>query len=367
MIICFLLAITSIPAYGDVKLKPYEDYINKYAPDAMKQQIKYGIPASITLAQGLLESNAGNSELARQSNNHFGIKCHSSWQGPSVEYFDDGKMSCFRKYDDVLDSYNDHSLFLVTRTRYASLFDINVKNYKAWAKGLKEAGYATDKQYDKKLVRIIELYDLNQYTILATRPYKARRLMAQMEKENSRIDTPVKEKPQTETAVKTKRKAQSSKSSKSSKSVLPKTATQRQAVIKNAKDYHVLAQGESASQHAIAAEVTHDIQYKGSVPYIVVHYGDNYKTIANEFNVSPARLRKLNEWPKDYQIKPGDMVYLGRKGKAWEGESATHIVRENDSMYSIAQQYALQMNALYKLNGMQWGQPLYVGQELKLR
>ncbi len=361
MIICFLLAITIIPAYGDVKLKPYEDYIGKYASDAMKQQIKYGIPASITLAQGLLESNAGNSELARQSNNHFGIKCNSSWQGPSVEYFDDGKMSCFRKYDDVLDSYNDHSLFLVTRSRYASLFDINVKNYKAWAKGLKEAGYATDKQYDKKLVRIIELYDLNQYTILATRPYKARRLMAQMEKENNRIDTPVKEEPQTKTAVKTKHKA------KSSKSVLPKTATRRQEVIRNAKDYHVLAQGESASQHAIAAEVTHDIQYKGSVPYIVVHYGDNYKTIANEFNVSPARLRKLNEWPKDYQIKAGDMVYLGRKGKVWEGENATHIVRENDSVYIIAQQYALQMDALYKLNGMQWGQPLYVGQELKLR
>ena len=374
-LLLLMLLSSTLSMWADVKLKPYQDYIKKYAPDAMRQQIKYGIPASITLAQGLLESGAGNSELARQSNNHFGIKCHTSWDGPSVQYFDDGEMTCFRKYPKVLDSYTDHSLFLVTRPRYESLFDLNVKDYKGWAKGLKKAGYATDKQYDKKLIRIIELYELNEYTKLACNPYKARRLMREWEKETpappappaatektAKVEKPVK-------AEKPVKNTKPAKTSKPEKQPLPKAATQRLEVVQQAKDYHLLAQSSQQQDgpKMIAAESRHEIGYKGSVPYIVVRYGDNYKTLANEFNISPARLRQINELPKDYQMSVGDVIFLSKKEKSWDGENATHRVKAGDSMYSIAQQYALRMEALYQLNGLQWGDAIYVGQELKLR
>lgn len=362
LFILMLFLMTSVMSlHADVKLKPYQDYIKKYAPDAMRQQIKYGIPASITLAQGLLESGAGNSELARKSNNHFGIKCHSSWKGPSVKHFDDGEMTCFRKYPSVLDSYNDHSEFLVAGARYDFLFELNVKDYKGWARGLKKAGYATDKQYAKKLIRIIELYELNEYTKLACNPRKARRLMRQWEDE-PKVEAP---KPVKVEKVKPVKEDQP----KPEKQALPKAATQRLEVVQQAKDYHALALSSQQQEgpRSLTAESKHEIQYKGSVPYIVARYGDNYKTIANEFNISPARLRQINEWPKNYQIAPGDLIFLNKKESLWEGESATHRVKEGDSMYSIAQQYGLRLASLYELNAMQWGDAIYIGQELKLR
>ena len=128
------------------KNKAYLDYIEKYSSLAVKHQKQYGIPASITLAQGLLESGAGRSELARMSNNHFGIKCHSDWKGKRVYYDDDKKDDCFRKYNKPEDSFEDHARFL-KRARYASLFELKVTDYRGWAKGLKRCGYATDKSY----------------------------------------------------------------------------------------------------------------------------------------------------------------------------------------------------------------------------
>ena len=139
------------------KNKAYIDYIEKYSSLAVKHQKQYGIPASITLAQGLLESGAGRSELARMSNNHFGIKCHSDWKGKRVYYDDDKKDDCFRKYNKPEDSFEDHARFL-KRARYASLFELKVTDYRGWAKGLKRCGYATDKSYANKLIQTIELY-----------------------------------------------------------------------------------------------------------------------------------------------------------------------------------------------------------------
>jgi flagellum-specific peptidoglycan hydrolase FlgJ len=115
----FVLSFFCLPLQAQERLKPYEDYIRKYTPLAMTQQVVYGIPASITLAQGLLESGAGNSTLAKNSNNHFGIKCHNDWKGKTYSHFDDGEMSCFRKYSKVEESYKDHSIFLSERERYA--------------------------------------------------------------------------------------------------------------------------------------------------------------------------------------------------------------------------------------------------------
>lgn len=161
-------------AASQSKSKAYINYINKYKNIAIEQQSKYKIPASITLAQGLLESGAGNSYLTKKSNNHFGIKCHD-WKGAKVYHDDDKKGECFRKYKDPADSYRDHSLFLTTRSRYAKLFDLKITDYKGWAKGLKECGYATDKAYPNKLISIIETYELHKYDVKSKKSKKKRK------------------------------------------------------------------------------------------------------------------------------------------------------------------------------------------------
>ena len=140
----------------------YQTYFNQYKDLAIEQMLKYGIPASITLAQGVFESGAGKSELARKGNNHFGIKCHG-WQGATTYHDDDAKQECLRAYDNVYDSYEDHSKFLRNNARYRRLFSLSTTDYRGWAKGLKECGYATNPAYARKLTDIIELYKLNQY------------------------------------------------------------------------------------------------------------------------------------------------------------------------------------------------------------
>lgn len=145
------------------KIDDIPDYIDTFSEIAQLEMKAYGIPASITLAQGLLESGYGNGELARKTNNHFGIKCHKGWQGDYDFHDDDAKGECFRKYNHPMYSYRDHSIFLSTRSRYAFLFDYDTTDYKNWAKGLRKAGYATDRKYPQKLIYLIEKYRLDKY------------------------------------------------------------------------------------------------------------------------------------------------------------------------------------------------------------
>lgn len=159
-ILLLLLAVS--PSVGLAATNAYEDYIRLYADMAVEQMNTYGIPASITLAQGLLESGAGRSTLAREGNNHFGIKCHKEWTGSTMLRNDDAPDECFRVYPSAADSFRDHSLFL-RRKRYAELFDLAPTDYAGWARGLKRCGYATDPNYADRLISIIELYSLNTY------------------------------------------------------------------------------------------------------------------------------------------------------------------------------------------------------------
>jgi LysM repeat protein len=156
----FSLGITS---QAQKKVSSYVDYIKQHSDIAVKAMDKYKIPASITLAQALLESGAGQSSFAKESKNHFGIKCHSDWTGEKIYRKDDGPNDCFRKYKKVEDSYEDHALFLQKYSRYAVLFTYDIRDYTAWAKGLQTCGYATDKAYANKLIKIIELYELYEY------------------------------------------------------------------------------------------------------------------------------------------------------------------------------------------------------------
>ena len=161
VIVCLIF--TVIPVSAQRRNAAYEAYIKKYRELAVHEMKKHHIPASITLAQGLLESGAGRSSLARESNNHFGIKCGGNWRGKSVRYDDDAPRECFRAYRSVKDSYSDHSEFLRKGARYAFLFKLKITDYKGWARGLKTAGYATDPNYANRLINIIELYDLDRY------------------------------------------------------------------------------------------------------------------------------------------------------------------------------------------------------------
>ena len=158
-----ILIISCLTLQAQTRNKQYEDYIKKYRELAVEEMKKYHIPASITLAQGLLESGAGQSTLARKSNNHFGIKCGSDWRGKTVSHDDDARGECFRAYKHPKDSYEDHSKFLAGRPRYVSLFKLKITDYKGWARGLKKAGYATNPRYADQLIGIIELYELHKY------------------------------------------------------------------------------------------------------------------------------------------------------------------------------------------------------------
>ena len=158
-----ILIISCLALQAQTRNKQYEAYIKKYRELAVEEMKRYHIPASITLAQGLLESGAGQSALARKSNNHFGIKCGSDWYGKTVSHDDDARGECFRAYKHPKDSYEDHSKFLAGRPRYASLFKLNITDYKGWARGLKKAGYATNPRYADQLIGIIELYELYKY------------------------------------------------------------------------------------------------------------------------------------------------------------------------------------------------------------
>ena len=166
LIIIFTSSCSSLKTISDVENTVEQKinfYVKKYAPAATKNMRFFKIPASITLAQGILESGYGEGTLAKKANNHFGIKCHKEWKGKSITHDDDEKDECFRSYKNPLRSYRDHSLFLVDRDRYSSLFTLNRKDYKGWAVGLKAAGYATDPKYADKLISIIERFNLTRF------------------------------------------------------------------------------------------------------------------------------------------------------------------------------------------------------------
>lgn len=165
----FLLILLSSSLLSQNKMTP-EEYIATFKDDAIKEMYLHKVPACITLAQGMLESGNGNSPLCRNANNHFGIKCHKEWSGETYIMDDDEANECFRKYDHVLDSYSDHSLFLFSRSRYSSLFELKITDYKGWCYGLKNAGYATDPSYPERLIKLIEKYNLQDLNHIENTP-----------------------------------------------------------------------------------------------------------------------------------------------------------------------------------------------------
>jgi len=350
ILFCFIFCLSLFGTKAQTRLKPYDDYINEYAGIAIAQQKLHAIPASITLAQGMLESGAGKSEMARQSNNHFGIKCHNSWKGETVSFFDDGMNSCFRKYDQVEDSYEDHSQFLVQGKRYAFLFQLDVTDYKGWAYGLQKAGYATDRSYGDKLIRIIETYDLNAYA-------KGKAAKQNKENETDKVEKKSRNTKKAERDAKRAERKQRAEAERSGKL--------NNDALKNARDYN--AMNKKRTENVINPLASHDIDYVGTTPYIVAQYGDSFAGIAEEFGISVGKIRSNNDFPTNYTLTPGEFIYLDKKSSWWEGEYPIHRVVKGDTMFGIAQKYGLQLKALYKLNNMNIGDPIKPGQKIKLR
>lgn len=292
-----------------------EAYIEKYKDIAIKKMKEYRIPASITLAQGILESGSGNSRLATEANNHFGIKCHKEWTGKTIYVDDDEKNECFRKYSKAEDSYDDHSLFLTTRDRYAFLFKYETTDYTKWAYGLKQAGYATNPKYPELLIKLIEKYDLSQYDSPTYKGHKKN-----------------KEKTAVEAAAVT---------SQVSKPALKPIA---QTSPKGRKMYEI-----------------------NGVKLVLAESSDTYTSIAAEFGIYSWQIRSYNDLSKKQKIQTGDLIFLEKKKSKAEKDFKVHVVVQGETLQYVSQIYGIRLKKLLKKNNLPEGIQVPAGTQLKLR
>lgn len=307
-----ILLLTSVAAIGQSRNSTYENYIRQYAPLAIDQMHRYRIPASITMAQGLLESAAGQSTLALQANNHFGIKVSSDWTGPYVVKSDDNPNDRFRKYNNVYESYEDHSRFL-QKPRYQSLYSYRQNDYRSWANGLKQCGYATSPTYAQNLIKIIELYNL------------------------SSLDA----------------------------GTIPSMYQGGSGGYVNPTIVH--------GKHTTAEEsqffASHPISRNNRNYYIRVQSGDDLKSISKGAGVKVRKLRKYNELHRKQPLEVGQIIYLEKKhlraDKAFKHHP--HTVSGGESMHDIAQMYGMRLKALYSMNHLHSDYTPQVGDKLRVR
>ena len=319
------LLLAALAMQAQSKNQAYLDYIAQYRDLAIAQQRKHKVPAAITMAQGILESAAGRSELAVKANNHFGIKCTSDWQGRTINKDDDKANECFRRYARVEDSYEDHSLFLL-RKRYESLFALPIGDYKGWAHGLKACGYATDPKYPEKLIQLIELYELDKLT------------MDERLKKGGFV---------------------------SDKDTTWQDSTAADDVIAHAQEnmpdyvYPPMEDLEIFDDHASG--------YRNGVRYIIAGEGETFASLAYFLNMRERTLRKYNDALDTRELEPGDMVYIYKKKKQATRKYRYYYFKQGDDAWKIAQKYGIRLQSLYELNGIPYGTPLKTSQRLKLR
>ncbi len=312
------------------------EYISAYKDLAIEEMQRTGVPAAIKLAQGIHETTAGTSPLVLRSNNHFGIKCKSNWKGQSVKHTDDAPNECFRKYDNPIDSYKDHSDFLKSNARYGSLFALDPSDYSGWAHGLKKAGYATNPKYPLILVKLIETYNLQDYTLIALGKISSK------EEEVAAVSTRKKE--------------------------------------------EVVVMNEKSEAVAIVEEVGQEIEEevivipggkKISIEYpqgefklnetrvVFAKAGTLITGISNEYKVPANWLFDFNDMKPVEVIEKDQLIFLQRKRMA--GAEDYYIVKEGETLYDIAQQQALRLEALLRYNNLKPDTPLTAGEKLYLK
>lgn len=319
ILLCALVGVVSVTAK---ERQTREEYVEKYKAIAIAHMERYGIPASITMAQGILESDSGNSYLSRTSNNHFGIKCKKSWTGERVYHDDDAKGECFRAYPSVEASYQDHADFLDQSPRYDSLFVYASDDYRSWARGLKACGYATAPDYAERLVKIIESMKLYL-----------------LDKENgNKIYVAAK------TAVENTEVWWESNIATSDEQINPNAF---RVTVNSHKGY-----GVYRTNHAF---------------YVVAKEGDTFESVGATFDISPKMLRKFNDVAKDAKLSKGDIVYIDRKKTHWLGNVMQHKVVRDENLYSLSQSYGIRLKSLMKLNRMRPGEEVKNGDIIRLK
>jgi len=316
---CILLLIYFANTGFSQRVNPsinYQKYIETYKEIAIKKMHEYRIPASITLAQGLLESSCGNSALALEANNHFGIKCHKEWTGMTYIMDDDEKGECFRKYSSPEESFNDHSLFLTSRPRYAGLFNLNIHDYKGWAYGLKSAGYATNPMYAEMLIKIIEENELNLYD------------------SGARSES------------------------------LPADKINHNKVNGLANKNHT-ASMKYDFEYVEVTNGNRSIYVNNGVRLVISRLGDTPESIADDVGVHTFQILKYNELGSKETISAGSIIYIEPKKK--KASTEFHIMQEGEQMRDVAQLYAVKLKELYKKNELKDGHEPLPGTRVNLK
>jgi LysM repeat protein len=320
-----------------------DQYIQNFAPYAVEEMEKYKIPASITLAQGLLETAGGQSRLAQEGNNHFGIKCKEDWKGKTMKHTDDAPNECFRVYDNPKQSYEDHSIFLATRKYYANLFKLDMKDYEAWAHGLKKAGYATNPRYAYTLIDKIKKYKLYEFdnttskevynTILKLYPnFKTTGFINQSGQKDTNITTT----PPTATV-----------------SYPQNSDTQTQKNPENSTNEAELLSTILVKNHP-----------NGGIKFVIIPANTTVSFIAKKFDIKENKIIKWNELENN-NLKQNDILFL--ESKKSSGTIDTYKVGVGETMHDIAQKFAVKLNSLYSKNRMQDGEQPKSGQLIYLR
>lgn len=281
-----------------------EEYINQFKQTAMDEMKRSDVPAAITLAQGILESENGNSELVKKSNNHFGIKCKSTWTGDTVSHDDDANGECFRAYNNAADSYRDHSDFLRANKRYADLFKLNQDDYAGWAKGLKKAGYATNPRYPDLLIKYIEQYNLQQYSLAV-----------------------LNNQPPVDKALQTQNDGQT------------EIATNSEMVTETTVADNIDNADNNYPEH---------ISNINAIKCVYVKKGTSLLAIANKFDISLDKLMEYNDMLKEGILNKDQYVFLHKKSKT--GEKGFYITQPGETIFDIAQKNGIQVKYLLEYN-----------------
>lgn len=344
-----------------------QDYINQYKDIAIAEMHRTGVPASIKLAQGILESESGNGNLVKRSNNHFGIKCKSYWTGEKVYHDDDERDECFRKYDRAEDSWRDHSDFLRNSERYAALFTLKKTDYKGWARGLKKAGYATNPRYPNILIWQIEKYNLHQYDLVAHTPGDAP-LENQEITSAEVVDSEV---PQVTTQseaqvfdirTKTKRNGLSALYALAGTSLLA-IATQHNLSLARLLEYNDLENDGLLEEDGwIYLERKHKFAAQKNV---VAVSGETYHAIAQSHGVQLEKILEYNGVTEDADVTAGTLVWLTPNAAVAENVTGTiiHKVQPREGLYAISRKYNVPVSVIREINQLTTDQ-LQVGQQL---
>lgn len=304
-------------------------YISQYKEMALAEMQRTGVPASIKLAQGINETMAGTSDLVMRSNNHFGIKCKSTWTGETVKHNDDRKGECFRKYSNPMDSYRDHSDFLKGNDRYAFLFALDPTDYEGWAWGLKKAGYATNPRYALSLIKTIEDYGLQEYTLIA---------MGKMPADPGMNGN-------TEPAI---------------------TNTTADNMVSPAGNGQAGNESTSKPDETIAIPQYPRGEFRiNETRVIYAPKGSSWLAIAKEYDIDLSKIFEFNDLPKSEELDRDRLVFLQRKRKT--GSNEFHMVKPGETLHDIAQQEAIRLESLLELNWLRQGDIPAIGEQLSLQ